>query len=320
MLKHKKIPFIVLIVIVLIAVFSFIRNANKIDNKVVKKEIKPFMGDIFLGVTTTGGVEPQNRLEIKPSINGRVEEMFVHEGDKVKKGTVLAMMSSTERAALVDAARAKDDETLKYWEEVYKESPIISPIDGEVIVRSVEPGQTVTTNDDVVVLSDRLIVNAQLDETDIAKVLIGQTALITLDAYPDVKIEGVVDHIAYESKLVNNVTIYDVDILPRQVPDFFRSGMSTNVEIIEDQRKNVLLIPVGAIIRGRNRIFVMVKSGNSKTFEKKEIKTGLSDEKNIEVVSGLSAGDIIVVSDQAYSFSKKKEGSNPFMPSRGQGR
>lgn len=318
MFKHKKIPLIVFIIIVLIAVFSFIRNTNKIDNKVVKKEIKPFRGDITLSVTTTGDVEPQNRLEIKPSINGRIEEMFVQEGDKVKKGAVLALMSATERAALVDAARAKDDETLKYWEEVYKKSPIISPMDGEVIVRSVEPGQTVTTNDDVVVLSDRLIINAQLDETDIAEVKVGQIALITLDAYPDVNIEGVVDHIAYESKLVNNVTIYDVDIVAREVPDFFRSGMSTNVEIIEDQRKNVLLIPVGAVISDKGGVFVMVKNRRSKTFEKKEIKTGLSDEKNIEIVSGLSAGDLVVVSGQAYSSSRKKTGSNPFMPFRGQ--
>jgi len=58
-------------------------------------------------------------------------------------------MSSTERAALIDAAQSRDEETLKYWQEVYKQTPILSPIAGEVIVRSVEPGQTVTTSDSV---------------------------------------------------------------------------------------------------------------------------------------------------------------------------
>lgn len=324
MFKHRKIPIIVLALIVAIALVSLIRvkQQGQGGGKAIRKEIAPFKGDISLSVSTTGVVEPQNRLEIKPSINGRIEEIFVHEGDKVKKGAILAFMSSTDRAALVDAARAKDSETLKYWENVYKQSPIISPIDAEVIVRSVEPGQTVTTNDNVVVLSDRLIVNAQLDETDIAKVKVGQSAFIALDAYPDAKIEGVVDHIAYESKLVNNVTIYDVDIVPLKVPDFFRSGMSTNVEITEDQRKDVLLIPVGAVTREKGKTYVMAKKKKRKSFEKVSIKTGLSDEKSIEVVSGLNIGDLVLMQGQEYSSSssRKKTGTNPFMPSRGQNR
>ncbi|MFH1692543.1 MAG: efflux RND transporter periplasmic adaptor subunit [Candidatus Omnitrophota bacterium] len=315
---NRRIPIIVFALIIGIAFISFIRGKPQGDVGLERKEMFPFVGDIVLGVSTTGVVEPQNRLEIKPSINGRIEEIFVHEGDKVKKGAILAFMSSTDRAALVDAARAKDSETLKYWEEVYKQSPVVSPIDAEVIVRSVEPGQTVTTSDDIVVLSDRLIVNAQLDETDIARVKVGQSAFIALDAYPDKKIKGVVDHIAYESKLVNNVTIYDVDIVPREVPDFFRSGMSTNVEIIEDERKNVLLIPVSAVMQEKGKSYVMAKRKKKRSFEKVYIKTGLSDEKNIQVISGLSVGDLVVTQDQAYSSSsRKKTGSNPFMPQRG---
>ena len=168
-------------------------------------------------VITTGVVEPQNRLEIKPSISGRIEEILVHEGDHVRSGDVLAWMSSTERAALIDAARSQGNKELKYWEEVYKKTPLISPIDGEIIDRPVEPGQTVTTSDAVLVLSDRLVVNAQFDETDVGKVKIGQKAFITLDAYPDIQLDGVVDHIAYESQVINNVTIYDVDILLRNM-------------------------------------------------------------------------------------------------------
>lgn len=317
MFKHRKAPIILFAIIVLVAFVSLLRSKQEGRLKVSQKEIFPFKGDIFLSVTTTGIVEPQNRLEIKPSINGRIDEILVHEGDQVKKGEILAYMSSTDRAALVDAARTKDKATLQYWENVYKESPIVSPIDGVVIVRSVEPGQTVTTNDDVVVLSDRLIVNAQLDETDIAKIKIGQPAFITLDAYQDINIAGSVDHIAYESKLVNNVTIYEVDVLPREVPDFFRSGMSANVEIIEDERKGVLLVPISAIIKEKNKSYVVAKRKRKRSFEKVAVTTGLSDEKNIEILSGLTSGDLVMVEDQVYSASRKKIGSNPFMPFRG---
>ena len=87
---------------------------------------------------------------------------------------------------------------------------------------TIQPGQTVTTSDAVVVLSDRLIVRAQVDETDIGKIKLNQGAFITLDAYLDTKIGAVVDHIYYESETVNNVTIYKVDLIPENTPEFFR--------------------------------------------------------------------------------------------------
>lgn len=316
MFKNKYIVSLVLIILISAAVF-IVKGREEVNREFIIKEVHPIIGDIRLTVATTGVVEPQNRLEIKPSINGRIEEISVKEGDKVKKGEVLAFMSSTERAALVDASRSQGEELLKYWEDVYKQSPIISPIAGEVIVRSVEPGQTVTTNDAVLVLSDRLIISAQFDETDIGRVKIGQEALIALDAYPSVKIRGIIDHIAYESKLVNNVNIYDVDIVPEKIPDFCRSGMSANVEVIEKERKGVLLIPSEAIEQYRDETFVTVKTNPDSILKKRKIEVGLNDEKNTEVTSGLTTADIIVVEGQIYSPQKKESGTNPFMPFRG---
>jgi len=317
MFKNKSIALISVVTLSLLILFVFYKLRTKTDNQFITREIHPVVGDIRLTVITSGIVEPQNRLEIKPSINGRVEEILVREGDKVKKGRVLARMSSTERAALVDAALSQGDEAREYWEEVYKQTPIISPIEGEVIVRSVEPGQTVTTNDTVLVLSDHLIVNAQFDETDIGRVGVGQEAVIALDAYPNIKIKGVVDHIAYESELINNVTIYDVDIIPRQVPDFFRSGMSAKVEVVEKKREGVMLIPVEAIHRDQGRTYVKVRKKPGDTIEKRVVEIGLSDERNVELVSGLTTADILIVQDRTYSPQKRPSGTNPFFPFRG---
>ncbi|MFH1847079.1 MAG: efflux RND transporter periplasmic adaptor subunit [Candidatus Omnitrophota bacterium] len=315
----KKYVIVISLLMIAIAFFMFSQKEKNSTNKgEVTREIIPFTGDIRLVVTTTGAIEPQNRLELKPSVSGRVENILVKEGDKVKKGEVLAWMSSSERAALVDASTSQGEETREYWEEVYKQTPIIAPIDGEVIVRSVEPGQTVATSDAVLVLSDRLIVSAQFDETDVGKVAVGQKATVALDAYPKNKIRGIVDHIAYESELVNNVTIYDVDIVPQEVPLFFRSGMSANVEVVEAEKKGVLLIPAEALIEENNKKFVIVKNKTGTGEEKKEIQTGLKDEKNIEIISGITSGDIILVKEKVYSLLKKQTGTNPFMPFRGQ--
>jgi len=315
MLKNKRAGIIILVIILVIVSLFFATRKNNIRSEAGTKEIQPYRGDINLTVTTTGIIEPQNRLEIKPSISGRIEEILVREGVSVKRGEMLVRMSSTERAALVDAARSQGNETLTYWEDVYKETSILSPIDGEVIVRAVEPGQTVETSDVVLVLSDYLIISAQFDETDIGKVTVGSSAYITLDAYPGIKIEGIVDHIAHESEIVNNVTIYDVGILPTTVPDIVRSGMSVSVEVVQTQRSNVVVIPSSAIHYDEERDYVLVKERSGKIVER-AIIVGLNNDKIAEIVSGLTIEDIVIVAGSVYLPKKKDSGTNPFMPTR----
>jgi len=218
--KKLKITFL-LLAILIISVFVMMNLKNKASNNEITQEISPTRGTIQTFISTTGTVLPKNRLEVKPPVNGRIESILVEEGAKVKAGETLAWMSSTERAALLDAAEGQGEATLKYWKEAYKAIPLLSPINGEVIVATTQPGQTVTTSDAVIVLSDHLIVRAQVDETDIGKIKLRQNAIITLDAYPDTKIKASVEHIYYESKTVNNVTIYEADLLPEKIPPFF---------------------------------------------------------------------------------------------------
>jgi macrolide-specific efflux system membrane fusion protein len=204
---------------------------------------------------------------------------------------------------------------MAYWEEVYKKTPIISPINGEVIVRVVEPGQTIMTSDAVLVLSDRLIVNAQFDETDIGKVKKGQKALVTLDAYPEITITGFVDHIAYESELVNNVTIYGVDIVPNEIPEILRSGMSVSIEVVEKTSEEAITIPTEAIKYEGKKPFVLIQDNEGKIVNR-EVGTGISSDTMTEIVSGLSINDKVVIEKEGFLLERKSRGSNPFMPSR----
>jgi len=319
--KKWKIYLLVFFVLVIMTIVIIKTKQSKVTEQDIKV-INPSYGTIQNFISTTGTVKPQNRLEIKPPISGRIEEINVLEGEKVKKGQVLAWMSSTERAALLDAAMAEGKEALKYWQKAYKAAPLISPIDGEVIVRAVEPGQTVTSNDAVIVISDRLIVNAQVDETDIGKVKIGQAALVSLDAYPEVKVKATVDHISYESKIVNNVTIYEVDILPEEVPDVFRSGMSANVDIIEESKENILLLPAEAIDQEKDESFVFLSEGENGTKSiKRKVEIGISDGVNTEIISGIEEGNNILIVTEKYSLSQNSNsGGNPFMPFGGRRR
>lgn len=304
------------IVIIGIAALLIMKLKGGTENKEESKEISPAVGSIENFVSTTGTVLPQNRLAIKPPINGRVEKILVREGDLVKTGQTLAWMSSTERAAVLDAARDKGGAELKYWEDAYKPIPLLAPIDGEVIVGTVQPGQTLTTVDPVLVLSDRLIVRAQVDETDIGKVRLQQAAVLSLDAYPDKKVNSTVEHIYYESKTVNNVTIYEVDLLPDKVPDFFRSGMNANIDFLIEKKENALLVPVEAVHKDKDGSYVLLSQGQGKEPVRQAVTTGISDEKNTEIVSGITANDKIMLKSAKYMLPSNKQGTNPFMPFR----
>ena len=315
MLKIKaKITFVVLVLLV-ISVFVVIKIRSKGASSEMINETSPAIGTIQTFISTTGTVLPKNRLEIKPPVAGRIESILVQEGEKVKTGQVLARMSSTERAALLDAAEGQGEETLKYWKDVYKSIPLLSPIDGEVIVATTQPGQTVTTSDAVVVLSDRLIVRAQVDETDIGKIKLKQGAFITLDAYLDTKIGATVDHIYYESETVNNVTIYKVDLIPENMPEFFRSGMNATIDFKAESREKALLLPVEAVRKEKDDSYVLLKQEGSNNPAKRVVKIGITDDKNYEILSGVTSSDTVLVTTKKYVFpSADSSGSNPFLP------
>jgi len=280
------------------------------------KAIQPVRGAIKNFISCTGTVLPKNRLAVKPPVNGRIESILVKEGEIVKTGQPLAQMSSTDRAALLDAAQGKGEETLKYWQDTYKPIVLMAPIDGEVIVATTQPGQTVTTSDAVVVLSDHLIVRAQVDETDIGKITEDLKAVITLDAYPETKIKAQVEHIYYESQTVNNVTIYPVDLIPKEMPQSFRSGMNASVDFMVQYKKDILVIPVEAVYKN-GESYVLLKQPESKEPVKARVELGITDDKNIEVISGVSENDWLIVKSKRYVLPKNSvSGSNPFMPSR----
>lgn len=288
--------------------------------KITYKEDKVHRGDLNVSVLATGLVQPQNRLEIKPPIAGRVERVLISEGARVKKGQILAWMSSTERAALLDAAMAKGPEEFKKWEELYNPTPILAPIDGMIILKNVEAGQTFSVQDAIMVMSNRLTVKAQLDETDISKIKLQQNATVTLDAYPDSPVKGKVDKIAFDAKTVNNVTTYIVDVIPAEVPHFMLSGMTANVTFDISTQANALYISAEALKAKEGKFYVLVPNPQDKEKPKEiEIKTGLSDGKKIEVLSGLSEGDVILFSEFKMD-SKKNGGNSPFSPMGGRPR
>ena len=313
--SRKKLVWGITIAVAVLGVGGFFLFKESSQTEKRFDAIHPSRGSIRQVISTTGAVEPQNRVKIQSSVGGRIEEILVEEGRVVKKGTVLAMLSSTERAALLDAAKLKGKSEESYWNNVYKKTTVLAPMDGQVIVRSVDPGQTVTASDSLFVLSDHLIVKAFVDETDIGRVKIGQKALIGLDAYPDIRVTGAVEHIYYESHLQNNVNIYNVDIIPDRIPDVFRSGMSANIKIIVQEKKGALLLPISAVQNRNGKTFVRQKSDDAEKGRRyTKVETGLQDGSNIEILDGVTEQSVVLLPDTTFVLPKNKAGANPFSP------
>lgn len=281
------------------------------------REVEVRRDDIHVTIQATAVVRPENRVQVKPATGGRVEEVRVREGDAVTRGQIVALMSSTDRAALLDSARARGEAEMARWQDIYKATPLMAPLNGTVILRNVEPGQSISASDVVIVIADRLIMEAQVDETDLARIRLGQTAMIGLDAYPDHAITGHVSHIAFEAKAQDNVTIYNVEIQPDQIPDFMRSGMTADITFQVESRTNVLVIAAEAVRSEKGKRSVLLPAADPKAAPaSREIRTGLTDGKVVEVVSGLGEGDTAVVQKLQAPGAAGDAKKNPFMPTR----
>jgi len=165
--------------------------------------------------------------------------------------------------------------------------------------------------DSVLVMSDRLTVKAQVDETDISQIKVGQAATIILDAYNNQKIPAKVDKIAYDAKTVNNVTTYVIDVLPDETPDFMRSGMTANVTFVVSEKKDILLVPSQALKNHNGTTSVLVKT--DKDPASRDVETGLTDGKQTEILSGVADGDTLLVQQVDFQ-NRKKQDANPFGP------
>ena len=271
--------------------------------------------NIRISIQTTATIRPRNRLEIKPPIAGRVEEVLVSEGDEVKTGQIIAWMSSTERAALLDAARARGEAELARWQDVYKATPLVAPLDGTIIARDVEAGQTVTASDTLLVLSDRLMVEAQVDETDLAHIQVGRMVRVELDAYPGQDFAAKVTHISYEAETVENVTIYKVEVESDKMPEFVRSGMTASVTFSETVASNVLVIPAEALHdEGGRKVAWLPPSGSMEGHVSREVVTGATDGRNVEIRDGLNEGDVVLAPRVQMERAAGEQKTNPFMP------
>lgn len=215
---------------------------------------------------------------------------------------------------------------------------ITSPIDGVVLSKSVEEGQTVaasfSTPELFTIAQDltNMQVVADVDEADIGDVKEGERVSFTVDAYPDDTFEGEVKQVRQEATTTNNVVTYEVVISAPNADLKLKPGLTANVTIYTAERKGVLSVPSKALrftpqketvgkmkivdaANAKNKVWTI--EGNSIVAHK--VNIGMTDGTNTQIVGGIAEGTKIVTGLNVMGGEEEKpmeaQGeSSPFAP------
>lgn len=220
---------------------------------------------------------------------------------------------------------------------------IYSPIDGVVLSREVEVGQTVAASFSTPTLftiaqdlTDMQVV-ANVDEADIGDVMDGQRVSFTVDAYPEDTFEGIVKQVRQNATTTNNVVTYEVVISAPNKSLKLKPGLTANITIYTTEKTNVLSVPSkalrftpdptligesGKVVDCRGKYKLWTRNGN--TFISHPVKVGINDGIHTEILSGVKQGEEVVldavsasaksVDVQQSSDLSSDDNSSPFMP------
>lgn len=216
---------------------------------------------------------------------------------------VLVAQAEVQRAA-AQVLQAKA--ALERAEEDLRNSTIVSPMDGIVLLRNVEVGDAVSS---ILVLGSQatlvmtlgdvseVYVKGKVDEADIGKVYLGQPARIVVESFKDKKFNGQVTKISPMGVERDNVTTFEVRVTIENPTGELKANMTANAEIILEEKHNVLLIPETAILYDRERhTDVEVPDPSAPNGRRKvRIKTGISNRIKTEVVEGLQEGQQVIL-------------------------
>jgi HlyD family secretion protein len=243
-------------------------------------------------------------------LQGQKYDRLAVEDARIKQLQVTSAQLSVQQAAQsVEQAKKTLEQAAKavtLAQKQLNDATIVSSIDGTAVIVNAKEGEIALSSSVSlpIYLADlsTMRVKAQIDEIDVANVKIGQKVNIKLDSAPDSQYEGNVISISLApvaNPQNSGVVVYEVEVgFAAPPPPEVKLGMSATVDIISTERPNALIVPSRAVKidnQGKNVVDLLV---NQKT-ETRQIQTGISDGINTEVISGLSAGDIVIVTRTA---------------------
>ena len=255
-------------------------------------------GDLKVQVSGAGSVSSNNSTDISSNSEGIVDEILVEINDKVEEGD--------ELVSFTDGS-----------------DPITAPHAGTVTSLDIKSGNRIQLAQIIGHITDydTLQTVVSVDELDIASIKNGQTAAITASAFPDETFEGTVTEVAKEGTSQNGVSSFNVTVQFKDSKDLL-IGMSTEVSITTESKQDVLYVPIESVkINGGEKFVTIQESAPNDNADaittNQVVETGINNAQNIEIISGLSEGQIIQL---ALTISSENQSSrNQGFPGAGGG-
>jgi RND family efflux transporter MFP subunit len=294
----------------------------------------PTRGQAIEAVYATGVVEAIDYARFGATVAGRVVDVLVDEGYRARKGDVLARMDERQPLAKLDDARARlrmaeadivraqalmnrgvlAEQALERAQQERDQAAaavdlcarqledytIASPLDGIVMKRNVEPGETVAANTVLFEIDStaRKRIAADVDERDIAGVGIGEPIAAHADGFPDQVFEARVTNIRRQGDANSRTFRVEADL---PADSRLMIGMTVDVDIVTAQRENALLVPASAVGHRASAggkpgspFVVVVRQGRARQVD---VETGAVGPAKAEIRNGLAEGDVIVRDD-----------------------
>ncbi len=325
---------LVVSIIVVIAVLGFMayrqvaaKKAAAVESSATETAVVE-RGDLSMTVDASGSIVPRVEIGLAFTTGGRVAETLVTEGEQVETGQLLLRLDTQDLEWQVEQARLSvsiaeydlSDMRDDYYEESdqvkrskakleqtqvslqqaewrLEQATLAAPISGVVTALFVESGEMANSGQPVVILSDlaNLDVDVNLDETDVARIKMGMTVVVTVDAFPGVEVSGEVIEIASTADVQSGVVLYPVTVRldPTDLP--LRSGMTVNVTFTLEEHKDTLIVPFRAIETEGGQAYVTRVTASGREAERVAVTLGLITDTQVEILSGINEGDVVTV-------------------------
>ncbi len=287
-------------------------------------------GDVLETVSVVGKLRPVEYADISFPTLGTVEKIFFEEGESVKRGDVIAVMNtdilqSELKQAVVALSIAEENEKLarRGWDDLkpeeravkklttkqarenvrtvaaqIDEARAVAPLDGTVSQLDIRAGETVLAGKTIGRVSGpgNFIIEANVPEADIARVVPGKPATVVFDALSsDEKFEATVVSVDPSANVIQDVIYYTVTFSLENQDARLKEGMSADVDVRISERKDVLVVPYRALERDGNKTFVEVAKSATES-ARQPVTLGVEgDDGSVEITSGLAEGELVVV-------------------------
>lgn len=195
----------------------------------------------------------------------------------------------------------RSEKSLAQIDERLSKTQILAPFDCTVLTRPVSIGQAVSGSDgasggtECLTVADlnQMIIDAHINQADVTRMKLGQEVNIQVEAVTGLKLTGVVERIAPQATLKNNIKGFSCRILLKNPDERVRPGMTANISIPIALADNVLTVPLSAVFTEGGERFVYIKNGE--TWEQRNVKIGVADFSFVEIQDGLNEDEIVAL-------------------------